>query len=109
MWGFKLDALLRGCTQKAPAAGNADDGVAGTIGSSGGGAVDIFSALAGKAASDTGAASTPDTDQGYGELPPEVLSGRASHALSDYWGRLPTVWGRRRGESQSLEGDQPAT
>ena len=54
-------------------------------------------------------ASTSGPDQGNGEDPPAVLSGREAHELSD-WGRPPvTVQGRTRGQSQRLEGEQPAS
>ena len=102
-WGFDLDVFLRERTQQASATGDADDGIAGTIGLSEGGAVGILSAPAGRADSDSSAASIPDTDLGCREDPPAVLSGKAAHELSDYWGRLPaTVWGRPRGKSQRL-------
>ena len=41
-------------------------------------------------------------------VPPAALSWRAVYELSD-WGRPPvTVRGRSRGQSQRLEGEQPA-
>lgn len=105
MWGFDLDAFLHGRTQQATAAGDADDGTAQTIGSPQGGSVDVPSASAGRADSEPSAASTPDIDEGHGEDPLRVLSGRAVHELSDYWGRLSTTaLGRTRGASH-----QPAT
>ena len=127
-WGFHLDAVLQERAQQAPAAGDADDGTAETIGSPQGGAVDASSAPAGRAEtvetmgssqggvdassvpvgsaeSDSGASAASGTDQGNGEDPPAVLSGRAAHELSS-WGRLPaTVRGRTRGQSQRLEGE----
>jgi len=127
-WGFDLDAFLEERAQQAPAAGDAGDGnsetmgssqggavdassapvgrveTAETIGSSQGGAVDASSVPAGRAESDPGEASASDTDQGNGEDPPAVLSGRVAHESS--WGRLPaTVRGRTRGQSQHLEGE----
>ena len=55
----------------------------------------------GRSGSDAAAAS--GTDQGNGEGPPAILSGRAAHELSS-WGRLPpTVIGRTRGQSQRLQ------
>lgn len=48
-WGFYLDAVLQEGTQQALAAGNATDGIAETIGSSEGGAVDASLAQVGKA------------------------------------------------------------
>ncbi|CAN0116407.1 unnamed protein product, partial [Laminaria digitata] len=48
-------------------------------------------------------------DQGHGEDPPAVLSGRAAHELSDHRGRPPaTVRGSTRRQSRRLEGDKPA-
>ena len=45
------------------------------------------------------------TDQGNGDDPPAVLSGREAHELSS-WGRVPaTGRGRTRGQSQHLEGE----
>ena len=112
-------------SQKAPVAGDAGDGTTETIDSSQGGAVDAFSVPAGRAetvetmdssqggavdassipagraerGSDASAAS--GTDQGNGEGPLAVLSGRAAHKLSS-WGRLPpTVM--TRGQSQRLQ------
>ena len=71
------------------------------IGSSQGGAVDTSCVPAGRAHSDPTAASTP-TDLGNGEDTPAVLSGRATHELSN-WRRLPaTVRGRTRGQSQRM-------
>lgn len=52
-----------------------------TIGSSQVGAVDASSAPKGRAESDPSAASASHTDQGNGEDPPVVLSGRALHQL----------------------------
>lgn len=128
-WGFDLDAFLEERAQQAPAAGDAGDGTAETMGSSRGGAVDASSAPvgrvetaetmgssqggavdassvpAGRAESDPGEAPASDTDQGNGEDPPAVLSGRAAHELSS-WGWLPaTVRGRTRAQSQRLEGE----
>ena len=128
-WGFDLDAFLEERAQQAPAAGDAGDGTAETMGSSRGGAVDASSAPvgrvetaetmgssqggavdassvpAGRAESDPGEAPASDTDQGNGEDPPAVLSGRAAHKLSS-WGWLPaTVRGRTRAQSQRLEGE----
>ena len=78
-----------------------------TSGSSHGGAVDASSIQAGRAESDLSAASTSGTDQGNGEYPPSILSGRAAHELNDR-GRLPViVRGRTRVQSQRLEGGQP--
>ena len=128
-WGFDLDAFLEERAQQAPAAGDAGDGTdetmgssrggavnassapvgrvetAETMGSSQGGAVDASSVPAGRAESDPGEAPASDTDQGNGEDPPAVLSGRAAHELSS-WGWLPaTVRGRTRAQSQRLEGE----
>ena len=128
-WGFDLDAFLEERAQQAPAAGDAGDGTAETMGSSRGGAVDASSAPvgrvetaetmgssqggavdassvpAGRAESDPGEAPASDTNQGNGEDPPAVLSGRAAHELSS-WGWLPaTVRGRTRAQSQRLEGE----
>ena len=99
-----------------------------TMGSSQGGAVDASSAPAGRAKivktmgsskggvdassvpvemveSDSGASAASGTDQGNGEDPPAVLSGRAAHELSS-WGRLPeTERGRTRVQSQRLKGE----
>ena len=44
-----------------------------------------------RAEKDSGASAASGTNQGNGEDPPEVLSGRATHEVSS-WGRLaPTV------------------
>ena len=57
----------------------------------------------GRAESDSGASAASGTDQGNGDDPPAVLSGRATHELSS-WGRLPqTVRGRTRSQRQHLE------
>ena len=126
-WGFDLHAFLRERSQEAPVAGDAGDGTAGTMDSSQsgavdassvpegraetvettdssqGGAVDASSIPAGKAEIGSDASTTSGTDQGNGEGPPAVLSGRAAHELSS-WGRLPpTVMGRTRGQSQRLQ------
>lgn len=82
-----MDAFLRERTQQVPAAGDVDDGIAGTISSSEEGAVGAVGTLtvpAGKADSDPSAASTPRTGQGYGEDPPAVLWGgqRTSSAIT---------------------------
>ena len=67
------------------------------------GGVDASSVPAGRAESDSGAPAASGTDQGNGEDPPAVMSGRAAHELSS-WGRLPaTVRGRTRGQTQRLE------
>ena len=64
---------------------------------------------AGRAESGLSAASsTSGTAQEKGEDPPAVLSGRAAHDLSDWGGPPVTVRGRIRGQSQRLEGEQPA-
>ena len=129
-WGFDPDTFLQERRQQAPAAGDAGNGKAETIGSSQGGAVDAFLAPAGRAKSETigssqggavdafsflseraksdlSAASTAGTDQGNGEDSPAILSGRAAHELNDR-GRLPViVRGRTRVQSQRLEGGQP--
>ena len=52
-----------------------------TIGSSQGG-VDASSVPTGRAETDSGASAASSTDQGNGEDPPAVLSGRAAHELS---------------------------
>ena len=128
-WGFDLDAVLQERAQQAPAADDAGDGTAETMDSSQGGAVDPSSAPAGRAEtvettgssqgravdassvpagraeSDSGASAASGTDQGNGEDPPAVLSGRAAHELSS-WGRLPeTERGRTRVQSQRLKGE----
>ena len=75
-----------------------------TIDSSQGG-VDASSVPAGRTESDMGASAASGTDQGSGEDPPAVLSGRGAHELSS-WGRLPaTARGRNRGQSQRLDGE----
>ena len=57
----------------------------------------------GRAESDSGASAASGTDQGNGDDPPAVLSGRAAHELSS-WGRLfPAVRGRTRDQRQHLE------
>ena len=69
------------------------------------GGVDASSVPTGRAETDSGASAASSTDQGNGEDPPAVLSGRAAHELSS-WGRLPaTVRGRTRDQSQRLEGE----
>ena len=56
--------------------------------------MDASSVPEGRAESDLSAAATSGIDQGNGEDPPAVLSGRAAHERSN-WGRLPaTVRGR---------------
>ena len=122
-----LHACLQGRSQEAPVACDAGDGTAETMDSSQGGAVDASSVPAGRAEtvetmdssqggavdassvpagraeSGSDASATSGTDQGNGEGPPTVLSGRAAHELSR-WGRLPpTVMGRTRGQSQRLQ------
>ena len=73
-----------------------------TMDSSQEGAVDASSVLAGRAGSGSDASAASGTDQGNGEGPPTVLSGRAVNELSS-WRRLPTtVMGRTRGQSQRL-------
>ena len=47
-WGFDLDAFLEERAQQVPAAGDAGDGTAETMGSSRGGAVDASSAPVGR-------------------------------------------------------------
>ena len=115
---------MRERTQQAPAVGEAGGGTLETIGSSQGGAVDAPSVPeeradtemigsyqggavdapsvpAGRADSDPSASSTT-IDQGDGEDTPEVLSGKATHKLSN-WGRLPaTVRGRTWDQSQRM-------
>lgn len=86
-WGFDIDGSLRERTQhaqKASAAGDADNRIAETIGSSEAAAVDVPSAAAGRVNSDPDAATTPDVDQGHGEDLLEVLLGKAPHELSHY-------------------------
>ena len=74
-----------------------------TMDSSQGGAVDAPSVPAGRAESGPDASAASGTDQGNGEGPPAVLSGRAAHELNS-WGRLPpTAMGRTRGQSQRLQ------
>ena len=74
-----------------------------TTDSSQGGTMDASSVPAGRAESGSGASAASGTDQGNGEDPPAVLSGREAHELSS-WGRLPpTVMGRTRGQSQRLQ------
>ena len=127
-WGFDLDAFLQERAHQAPAAGDDGEGTAKTMDSSQWGAVDASSAPAGRAEtvetmglsqggvvaassvpagraeSSSGASAASGTDQGNGEDPPVVLSGRATHELSS-WGRLPArVWGPTRGQNQRLEG-----
>ena len=71
--------------------------------SSQGGAVDASSVPSGRAESGSDASAASGTDQGNGEGPPAVLSGRAAHELSS-WGLLPpTVMGRTRCQSQRLQ------
>ena len=48
-----------------------------------GGAVAASSVPTGRAESDSGASAASGTDQGNGEDPPAVLSGRAAHELRD--------------------------
>ena len=58
---------------------------------------------AGRAESDSDASVASGTDQGNGEDPSALLSGRAAHELSS-WGRLPpTVMGRTRDQNQRLQ------
>ena len=122
-----LHACLQERSRGAPVTGDAGDGTAETMDSSQGGAADASSVPAGRAetvetmnssqggavnassvpagrvesGSDASAAS--GTDQGNGEGPPAVLSGREAHELSR-WGRLPpTGMGRTRGQSQRLQ------
>ena len=74
-----------------------------TIDSSQGGAVDASSVPAERDESDSGASAASGTDQGNGDDPPAVLSGRAAHELSS-WGRLPqAVRGRTRSQGQRLQ------
>ena len=104
-WGFDLHAFLRERSQKAPVAGDTCDGTAETMDSSEGGAVDASSVPAGRAEtvetmdssqggavdassvpagraeSGSDASATSGTDQGNGEGPLAVLSGRAAHEL----------------------------
>ena len=101
-WRFALHAFLQERAQEVPAAGDAGDGTAETLdssqggavdassvptgrdetvetkGSSQGGVVDASSVPAGRAESDSGASAASGTDQGNGEDPPAVLSGRAA-------------------------------
>ena len=125
-WRFDLHAFLRGRSQETPAAGDAGDGTAETMGSSQGGAVDAFSVPAGRtetvemmdssqggavnassvpagrAESNSSASAAFGTDQGNGDDPPAILSEREAHELSS-WGRLlPTIRGRTRGQSRRL-------
>ena len=110
--GFDLDAFMQERAHQAPAAGEAGDETAETMGSSQGGVVDASSAPmgraetgetmsssqggavdassvpAGRAESDPDAASASKTGQGNGEDPPAVLSGRPAHKLSS-WGASP--------------------
>ena len=108
-WGFDLHVFLRERSQETPAAGDASDGTVETMDSSQGGGVDASSVPAGRAEtvdtmdlsqggavdassvpaggdeSDSGEPVAPvasGTDQGNGEDPPAVLSGRAAHELS---------------------------
>ena len=124
-----LHACLQERSQEAPVAGDAGDGTAEpmdlsqwgavdtslvpagrtetaeTMDSSQGGAVDASSVPTGRAESGSEASAASGTDQGNGEDPPAVLSGRAAHELSS-WGRLsPTVMGRTRGQCQRLQDD----
>ena len=128
-WWFDLYAFLRERSQEAPVAGDAGDGTAemmdssqrgavdassvpagtaetvNTMDSSQGGAVDASSVPAWRADSDSGASAASGTDQGNGDDPPAVLSGRAANELSS-WGWLPpTVRGWTRGQSQRLQGE----
>ena len=74
-----------------------------TMDSSQGGAVDASSVPAGRAKNGSDASAASSTDQGNGEGPPAVPSGRAAHDLSS-WGRLsPTEMGRTRGQNQRLQ------
>ena len=125
MTEFDLSANLQECKQQAPVAGDPGDGKAettclfqgGVVGtfsapagrakseticSSYGGAVDASSAPARRAESDLSAASISDTDQGNGQDFAAVLSGRPL-------GTPPaTVRGLIRGQSQCVEGEEPA-
>ena len=104
-WVFDLHTFLRERSQETSAADDAGDGTAGTMDSSQGGAVDASSVPAGGAEIDPGALAASDTDQGNGDDPPAVLSGRETHELSS-WGKLPPiVRGRTRGQSQRLQGE----
>ena len=121
-----LHACLQERSQEAPVAGDTGEATAETIdssqggavdassvpagraetvetmNSSQGGAVDASSVPAGRAESGSDASAASGTDQGNGEGPPAVLSGRAAHELSS-WGRPPpTVMGGTRGQSQRL-------
>ena len=100
-WGFDLHAFLRERSQETPAAGDAEDlhaclqersqeasvpgdagdGTAETMDSCQEGAVDASSVPAGRAESGSDASATSGTDQGNGEGPLAVLSGRAAHEL----------------------------
>ena len=110
-------ACLQERSQEAPVAGDAGDGTAKTMDSSlggavdassvpaeraetvetmdssKGGAVDASSVPARRAESGSDASTASGTDQGNGEDPPAVRSGRAA----------PTVMGRTRGQSQRLQ------
>ena len=74
-----------------------------TIDSSHGGAVDASSTPVGKSERGSDALAASCTDQGNGEDPPAVLSGRASHELSSCGPLPPTVMGRTRDQSRRLQ------
>ena len=120
-WGFDVDAFMQERIHQVPADGEAGIDKPGTMGSFQGGAMDVSSALrgkaetaetmgssqggavdassvpAGRAEGSPSAASGSDTGQGKGEGPPAILSGWPGHGFSS-WGRLsPTVRGRTRG------------
>ena len=82
-------------------AGVVGDGTAETTGSSEGGTVGDPSVPVGRADSDSSAASTTDTAQGSGVDPPAVLSRRAAHELSDYWGQSS------RDDTRQVLGSEP--
>ena len=110
-WGFDLDAFLQEGAQQAPAAGDAGDGTAKTMGSPRGGAVDASSAPAGRAEtvdtmvssqggvdassvpagrdeSDSGASAASGTDQGNGE---DLTHGTISVPLAPVYSWIPTI------------------
>ena len=67
--------------------------------------MNAFSVPAGRTESGSAASAASGTDQGNGEDPPTVLSGRAPHELSRSGRLLLTVMGRTRDQSQRLQGE----
>ena len=102
----RAESQTRGSSQGGAvdaSSGPAERGESEKIGSSHGRAVDASSVPAGRAESDPGEAPASDTDQGNGEDPPAVLSGRAAHELSS-WGWLRNSKGPDSGSEPTLGG-----